>query len=119
ANRMLKFLEEPNMETTAILLTENLQALISTIQSRCQILSLQPLPPMHLEKRLVQLHISEQRARFLSCLTNDLTEAVTLDEEKEVYKMRDIALRLIEVLMQQYEERFIWLHQSWINVYSD
>lgn len=119
ANRMLKFLEEPNVETTAILLTENLQAVISTIQSRCQILRLQPLPPAHVEKRLTYLHISEQRARFLGALTNNLDEALALDEEAEVYKMRELALRFMEVLMNQHDERFLWLHQSWINVYSD
>lgn len=119
ANRMLKFLEEPNLQTTAILLTENLQAVIPTIQSRCQILRLQPLPPANVEQRLVYLHISEQRARFLSALTNNLEEALQLDEEAEVYKMREIAVRLIETVMNQHNERFLWMHQSWVNVYQD
>lgn len=119
ANRMLKFLEEPNLQTTAILLTENLQAVLPTIQSRCQILHLQPLPPTNVEQRLVYLHISEQRARFLSALTNNLEEAMQLNEEEEVYKMREIAIRLIEMLMNQYAERFIWIHQSWVNIYQD
>lgn len=43
ANRILKFLEEPNRQTTAILLTENIQSIIPTIRSRCQIIDLQPL----------------------------------------------------------------------------
>src|SRR5690625_944111 len=43
ANRILKFLEEPEIETTAILLTDNLNANIETIQSRCQILNLQQI----------------------------------------------------------------------------
>lgn len=119
ANRMLKFLEEPNVETTAILLTENLQAVISTIQSRCQILRLQPLPPSHVEKRLTYLHINEQRARFLGALTNNIDEALLLDEEEEVYKMRELAIRLMEGLMTNYEERFLWLHQSWLPAYTD
>src|SRR5699024_7079596 len=43
SNRILKFLEEPSKQTTAILLTENSRAIISTIRSRCQVIDLQPL----------------------------------------------------------------------------
>ena len=36
ANTMLKFLEEPSEDIVAILLTDNLQKVISTVKSRCQ-----------------------------------------------------------------------------------
>ena len=39
ANTMLKFLEEPTEDIVAILLTDNLQKVLPTIKSRCQILS--------------------------------------------------------------------------------
>ena len=38
ANTILKFLEEPSEDIVAILLTDNLQKVISTVKSRCQIL---------------------------------------------------------------------------------
>lgn len=41
ANTILKFLEEPNKDVIAILLVNNIQNVISTISSRCQIISLQ------------------------------------------------------------------------------
>src|SRR5699024_12530401 len=34
SNRILKFLEEPNRQTTAMMLTENSQSIIPTIRSR-------------------------------------------------------------------------------------
>ena len=40
ANTLLKFLEEPQSEITAILLTDRMHALLPTIRSRCQHLSL-------------------------------------------------------------------------------
>ena len=40
ANTILKFLEEPNDDVIAILLTDNLSKVLPTIKSRCQIISL-------------------------------------------------------------------------------
>ena len=39
ANTILKFLEEPSDDIVAILLTDNLQKVIPTVRSRCQIIS--------------------------------------------------------------------------------
>lgn len=44
-NSLLKFLEEPNSETTAILITEQVQQILPTILSRCQIISFKPFTP--------------------------------------------------------------------------
>ena len=43
ANTLLKFLEEPEGEVTAILLTDSYQSILPTIQSRCQRITF--LPP--------------------------------------------------------------------------
>src|SRR5699024_7684752 len=64
ANRILKFLEEPNRETTAILLTENGQSIISTIRSRCQVLDLAPLNPIQFQQQLMNDGISEANAKL-------------------------------------------------------
>lgn len=40
ANALLKFLEEPDDEIIAILVTKNINKVISTIVSRCQIVNL-------------------------------------------------------------------------------
>ncbi|MFP3422981.1 DNA polymerase III subunit delta', partial [Bacillus sp. SIMBA_161] len=53
ANALLKFLEEPEANVTALLLTERLNAIMSTIRSRCQLLSFQPLSRPRLMERLM------------------------------------------------------------------
>src|SRR5699024_8542218 len=60
ANRLLKFLEEPNPKTTALLLTENREAMIPTILSRCQLIDLQPLQPKEFQKKLQESNISPE-----------------------------------------------------------
>lgn len=115
ANRLLKFLEEPTTKTTAILLTENKQAIISTIRSRCQELDLQPLNKIELQNKLAQEGIDEQYTRLLSALTNDVDEAILLDDEQNVYEIEKLVKQFIKILMTNYDERFLFIHQYWLN----
>ena len=52
ANRLLKTLEEPPGDTTLILTTQNLSALLPTIISRCQMLTFRPAPRQEAEAAL-------------------------------------------------------------------
>ena len=57
--RLLKFLEEPQSEITAILLTEKIHALLPTIRSRCQQLSLLLCQMLLLRQKLVEEGITD------------------------------------------------------------
>src|SRR5699024_7302883 len=88
ANRLLKFLEEPNITSTAILLTEQSQAILPTIRSRCQLIDLQPLDEVTFQQKLQQLddeHISEANSKLLSALTTNIDDALKLHNERKVY----------------------------------
>lgn len=116
ANRILKFLEEPEVETTAILLTDNVQGILSTIQSRCQIIDLKPLEPVAFQHRLVdvsEMTITENNARFLSALTNNIDEAVMYHEEGKIYQLQDLVQEFIYMILTRYEERYLFIHQKW------
>lgn len=122
ANRILKFLEEPDMETTAILLTDNGQSIIPTIRSRCQIIDLQPLDQAAFQYRLTQLEnesINENNARLLSALTNNIDDAITYHQEATIYQTRDIVTQLIYELLTNYDERYLFVHQKWFTQLKD
>jgi len=122
ANRILKFLEEPDMEITAILLTEHLHSIIPTIQSRCQILELQPLDPKIFQQKLQLLEettINEYNARFMSALTNNIDEALQLHEEEKIYKIRDLVTQFIYVLIASEDDRYLFIHQKWLSFLKD
>lgn len=82
ANKLLKWIEEPNPKTTIILITEQHEMLLKTIQSRCQIITTKPIPPADigevLKKRGVEAAHADQIAKSsegnlqtaLSFLTN-------------------------------------------------
>lgn len=59
ANKLLKMIEEPPVKTLFILITESLEDIISTIRSRCQMISVPPIDEDSLTKALTQLPEAE------------------------------------------------------------
>lgn len=101
ANSLLKFLEEPNKDTMAILITEQPQRLLDTIISRCQTLPFQPLQPKAIEDRLIEQDVLPHMARLLANMTNNVAEAVELSRNDEFAESRAKVIKLYEVLHQR------------------
>ncbi|WP_106495627.1 DNA polymerase III subunit delta' [Lentibacillus sp. Marseille-P4043] len=114
ANRILKFLEEPSKETTAIMLTENSQSIIPTIRSRCQILDLRPLNPAHFQKQLLDSGISIENASLYSALTNNFDEAMHFDEDEWFRQARKLMIQLIEMLATDPGNVYLFIHNKWL-----
>ena len=83
ANCLLKTLEEPPAESVLILLTTNLDALLPTIRSRCQIIPFHPLVDSALAEHLMdQFNIDESRAFSISTVAGGAVgKALTLLQE--------------------------------------
>lgn len=114
ANRILKFLEEPSKQTTAIMLTENSQSILATIRSRCQVIDLHPLNPRIFQKQLMDGGMQEQKAVLISALTNNLDEAFSLSEDEWFAQARKLVIQLIEVLLNRPDEAYLYIHSQWI-----
>ena len=95
ANSLLKFLEEPGERMTAVLLTENPQALLPTIVSRVQRLSFAPLPPDEICEQLVEDGVPEYLARPASQLAAGLQAAVDLAQAEWFAESRNVVIQLI------------------------
>lgn len=122
ANRILKFLEEPDVKSTAILLTEQSQQIIPTIRSRCQTIDLKPLNVQDFKKQLLEENLpnmTEDKARLLSHLTHDLNEAITLHEEEKVYAAVELVRALLQYILTKYEERYLFIHKRWLEQLQD
>jgi len=59
ANKLLKMIEEPPVKTLFVLITENEEDIISTIRSRCQLITIPPIDPDSMTKALEQLPEAE------------------------------------------------------------
>ena len=81
ANCLLKTLEEPEPNTTFILITSQIQKLLPTIISRCQIVRFAPFTTEDVEQFLTARGISQDIATQLAALSNgSLATALELSE---------------------------------------
>ncbi|WP_085522394.1 DNA polymerase III subunit delta' [Tuberibacillus sp. Marseille-P3662] len=99
ANSLLKFIEEPQSQTIAILLTENQHYLLDTIVSRCQILQFSSIPNSVINTMLTQEDIGESLARLAAAMTNDVHDARELCHDEWFAEARTVVLHLMEELM--------------------
>lgn len=119
ANRLLKFLEEPLIETMAILLTDNIQGMIPTIRSRCQIIDLKPLDTNLLQKEMINADLSEEQSKIMSAITYNIDEAIELTEDEKYQEIITLSKGMIKAIVTDYDNRFIYLHQNWLKEITD
>lgn len=82
-NSMLKFLEEPGSGVTAILTTDNVNKMLSTIISRCTQLPFLPLSNEEYYKQLLQHGVKEDDAYFMSYIVKDMNDLPLMFDETE------------------------------------
>ena len=112
ANALLKTLEEPPKRVVLILTADLAGALLPTIVSRCQLLSLRPLPLQKVEAALLlQWGANEEQARQLAHLSGGrLGLAATLLSNPRLLEQRKEQLDKLEALLQ--EERTARFQQA-------
>jgi DNA polymerase III subunit delta' len=113
ANSLLKFLEEPNRQTFAILITEQVQKILPTILSRCQTLTFSPLSPAFLIEKLISEGVKANSAPLLSQLTNNIDEALALNGDEWFAQAQKIVLKLYEALKKNSLEALVSLQENW------
>ena len=123
ANSLLKTLEEPPAASTLILLTENIESILPTIRSRCQILPFYPMPTNELAEALMdRFSIEEETASAAAILSGGVVgKAITLIE-KGITESETVPEILIETdtlaafrLAEEYEKNLDSLDEliSW------
>ena len=120
ANKLLKFLEEPDGMVTAIFITQNMNAILPTIRSRCQHIAFQPIPRQYLMAQLQANGMSPSIAATLSVMTSDIDEAMTLSEDEAFAQARKTVLKLVEaILSKNVHESLLVVHEEWLPVFKD
>ncbi len=98
-NAFLKTLEEPPPDTVLILTTTNLSKIVPTIQSRCQLIRLGPLP-LSVIKELVakERDLDPEKAELVASLAQgNAVRALDMDLGMVVDKRKEIILKLLEI----------------------
>ncbi|OIK08791.1 DNA polymerase III subunit delta' [Bacillus sp. MUM 13] len=113
ANSLLKFLEEPSSDTVAILVTEQIQRILPTILSRCQVLSFKPLSPAVLKEKLINQGVNIQDSSIIPHLTHNFEEGIRISNEEWFAQAQKIVVKLYEVLNQNPMKALLYLQEEW------
>ena len=98
SNALLKTLEEPQGDAILVLISENLRALLPTIQSRAQVVRFFPLSADETKKILIQNYkIDDTRAHILSRLSaGSIGEAMRYNEKGVFEERGGVIKRLVD-----------------------
>ena len=119
ANMLLKFLEEPDGDVMAILLTEQMQAMLPTIRSRCQHIKFQKISQAILLQRLQEHNVSYSLASTVSRLTNELETAIFLANDDGFAQARKTVLKLVEAIRKNVHEAMLLVHEEWLPLFKE
>jgi DNA polymerase-3 subunit delta' len=101
ANAFLKTLEEPLLSNVFILLAGNLNLILPTIQSRCQILKFLPLSKNEIRLELKQKGVDPEKSRLLAFFSSDGLENVSEVDWQELEEKRQAMLCILDRLLRQ------------------
>lgn len=115
ANKLLKMIEEPPVKTLFILITEDEEDIISTIRSRCQLITVPPIDPQSLEKALVSLPEAQGHdIRSLVHLSKgNYTKALELlqPDEQTLFNLERFKELMRNAYGRKFAELFKWVDQ--------
>ncbi|WP_120473211.1 DNA polymerase III subunit delta' [Brochothrix thermosphacta] len=119
ANSLLKFIEEPEAEVLIVFLTTAVQRLLPTIQSRCQLLTFQPLATEVLVRELETQGISEARGRVVAHLTQSSSEAIEMAQDEWFVEARKHVVQLYGYLRVADPMALIYIQTDWIGHFKE
>ncbi len=119
ANTLLKFLEEPEGDVTAILLTDSYQSILPTIQSRCQRISFLPPSREMMIRGLVEKGITASMAATVTMMTANPDEAYRLAEDEQFAHIRKTVLKLVEASERHVHEALLFIQSEWSPLFKE
>ena len=119
ANMLLKFLEEPEGDVMAILLTEQIQSILPTIRSRCQHVKFAKMPRPLLVQALIEQGVTQTMAATVSMVTNELETAISLANDEQFAHTRKTVLKLVETVNKNVHEAMLIVHEDWLPSFKE
>lgn len=107
SNSLLKILEEPETDVLFFLLTDQIQRILPTIRSRCQVLLLPPLRRSVFVEKLIEKQVSSEMAMFLSYLTNSLETAEEWSKDEGFLQLKKASAVWFDALVTNPRQAFL------------
>ncbi|MGM9874219.1 MAG: hypothetical protein ACI31G_04915 [Bacilli bacterium] len=106
-NSVLKFLEEPESNIYAILTSNNENAVLPTIISRCQVMHLKPIKREIIIEEAIEEGITREDAELLSYFYNDINlmkSALEKDKIKEYTNAKEALIKFLNAIEKDEKE---------------
>lgn len=110
-NAILKFLEEPDQDIIAILITSNIYEMLDTIISRCQIVSLR--------ENKINLKDLSQEEKIIIAINKKEEEIKNIFTESDYPKCLTNAIDFINYYEKNKLDSFIYVNDKWFNIYKE
>ena len=115
ANKLLKMIEEPPVKTLFVLITENEEDIISTIRSRCQLITIPPIEARVLEKAIAELPEAEGQdirnivhlAKGSYCKAQELLQP----DDQTLYNLGQFKELMRNTYGRKFTDLFKWVDQ--------
>ena len=118
-NSLLKVLEEPTDDIYAIFTCQNLNRVLPTIQSRCQVIQLLPGSKLNLRNKLTEMNLSHDDIHVLSELFNDFEECKEYIESEFFEYIKNEVYHFIEDLYMHRDNLIINVQTHLLKDYKD
>lgn len=112
ANSLLKFLEEPSSEIVAILITNNIQAILPTIRSRTMAVPFIPMQKSDMLNILVKEGVSPTLARTAIHASSGIEGARQLLEKNGFAEIRTLVIQLGKESVTKYIQAMVTAQQK-------
>ena len=110
SNSILKFLEEPVDNIIAILVTNNINKVLTTIVSRCQVISLNKNNYEKLDNSF------ENIATILTNSNSEREEFILNERNKELF---NFVINFIDILEVNKSDTIIYAKKNWHDIFKD
>lgn len=109
-NSILKFLEEPVEDVTAIITTQNLNKILPTIVSRCQSIRLKSSSKKSISQLLMTQGYDEEDAKLMSLLIHDVNE-IGKETQEEYRRIKDAVFDVVSVFAKQFDDALFYVQR--------
>lgn len=117
ANSLLKFIEEPDGTMYIFFLTNNINKMLATIQSRCQQVYLMPVSKESIISELkLDDNLGENQIRLLAELTDSKEKAVELSNDEWFNSAREAVIKWFNYLDKQNPLSFVYVQQNLVKL---
>ncbi|MFT8872673.1 MAG: DNA polymerase III subunit delta' [Sporolactobacillus sp.] len=118
-NSLLKFIEDPQPGVLALLTTDQINQILDTVRSRCQVLTFKPLLDEQTVQTLITDGFSLLAARLAVALTHDYAQARELCRTDSFADVRSLVLQLTQIIADDREHALPFIYDIFYPALAD